>query len=535
MRETGPARKDLTGDDAAAYVGPARTLLGKLKNDMSFNNLSQGQRTQDMPDGTRIVVTSMFGRDKVSVVTAAGVTLPIDIQAEEAKSLPVVHEDDAELEGFDIQSVVICGNSVNQLDPNGDLTTTVVTAWVFQPGKNIYTTIQNLGIGTICNSISDDGRTIVGGTFKDVPGLGQLPQPTVWKNGAATLLPTGLDPALASSYGMATDVSKDGKVIVGGLWFYGVLPRSQYYNAVWINGALAAIFPALAGYDPGGGTTVARRYPGQGILRTPCVSPDGKVLGLFGHEAVNYAMPGNTFPVEWSPITQYNQTWALGSQNQGAVSMGAPIPTGKTYQTSIYETFSLNTIQTFTLPMPAAPACVEDNGNVVGLGEYLLARIGGNMEAWMTPTFSLDAPSPGFIDQTTSRASRIALNAVGSSAKGRTLFVTTLTSPSDGWRGECVVYNGGVAAATLGGKFVLGASRDGTLVGGYSSEGGEIGLVTGGWQGKPMVMKPIQPVWGGKDGGMSKQLTPPGGPIAWVADIGKNAITFDPPPGRLDR
>jgi len=68
MREFGPARKELSGEEAAPYIGVARVLLGKLKNDMAFNKLSWGTRQQQLEDGTVIAVTSMYGADTFRIL-----------------------------------------------------------------------------------------------------------------------------------------------------------------------------------------------------------------------------------------------------------------------------------------------------------------------------------------------------------------------------------------------------------------------------------------------------------------------------------
>lgn len=71
MRETGPTRKDLTGDSetAAAQLSAARTQLGILKNQMRMGNLTVGARTITLPDGTVIRVTSTLGQDRVAIDT----------------------------------------------------------------------------------------------------------------------------------------------------------------------------------------------------------------------------------------------------------------------------------------------------------------------------------------------------------------------------------------------------------------------------------------------------------------------------------
>lgn len=86
MRETGPVRKELIGDDAAPYMGAARTVLGQLKNDMAFNELAQGQRTRRLPDGTVIEVSSRFGQDEVHIFTPTPVPVTIDVETIEQKT-----------------------------------------------------------------------------------------------------------------------------------------------------------------------------------------------------------------------------------------------------------------------------------------------------------------------------------------------------------------------------------------------------------------------------------------------------------------
>lgn len=48
-------------------MGLARMLLGQLKNAMSFAKLQQLQWAKDLSDGTRIVVSSVFGQDEVRI------------------------------------------------------------------------------------------------------------------------------------------------------------------------------------------------------------------------------------------------------------------------------------------------------------------------------------------------------------------------------------------------------------------------------------------------------------------------------------
>lgn len=71
MRETGPVRKGLAGDDSttAGYIAQGRTFLGVLKNRMKLGNLSQLSQTITLPDGTVFQVSSIFGQDTVRITT----------------------------------------------------------------------------------------------------------------------------------------------------------------------------------------------------------------------------------------------------------------------------------------------------------------------------------------------------------------------------------------------------------------------------------------------------------------------------------
>jgi hypothetical protein len=75
MRETGPVRKDLQGEAALPYMGLARTLLGKLKNQMRLGGLAQLSGAATLPDGVEIRVASRFGQDLVRILAPA-VMLP---------------------------------------------------------------------------------------------------------------------------------------------------------------------------------------------------------------------------------------------------------------------------------------------------------------------------------------------------------------------------------------------------------------------------------------------------------------------------
>lgn len=71
MRSTGVVGKRLDGDAALPYMGYARVLLGQLKNAMQFSKLLQGSRSVVVADGTQIKVQSIFGQDFIDIIAAA--------------------------------------------------------------------------------------------------------------------------------------------------------------------------------------------------------------------------------------------------------------------------------------------------------------------------------------------------------------------------------------------------------------------------------------------------------------------------------
>lgn len=66
-REDREIRKEISGPEAMPFMGRARLLLGQMKEHMKFASLSQLQWVKDYKDGVRIIVSSVFGQDKVSI------------------------------------------------------------------------------------------------------------------------------------------------------------------------------------------------------------------------------------------------------------------------------------------------------------------------------------------------------------------------------------------------------------------------------------------------------------------------------------
>lgn len=66
-KEFREVRKELSGPEAAPYIGYARKLLGEMKESMAKGNLSQLSKSVKTKDGTIVTVESVFGQDKITV------------------------------------------------------------------------------------------------------------------------------------------------------------------------------------------------------------------------------------------------------------------------------------------------------------------------------------------------------------------------------------------------------------------------------------------------------------------------------------
>lgn len=204
MRETGPVRKELSGEEAAPYIGFARTLLGVLKNQMRFNQLSQGKLARTLPDGTLIAVQSIFGLDKISVVAAA-IPRP---QEEPVEAVPPPREVEAPVEilvpqeqELDFSNIVVVGTC-------GAASLTYGVVW--GGGGRILHVLPLLAgsTGTFPTDISDDCRTVVGySTMSDGSEWAWT-----WTAGGGMVL---IDSLGSRTVNRAAAVSATGEVVVG--------------------------------------------------------------------------------------------------------------------------------------------------------------------------------------------------------------------------------------------------------------------------------------------------------------------------------
>lgn len=165
MREVGPAFKQLDGDAAQEYIGPARTFLGVLKNQMRLGSLLQGKMTRQLPDGTVITVTSRFGIDTMQVSVPAP-EAPV-VSAPIAPEIPVPEEISVEVPTLvDVpdQSALLYGCGVYTV--NASPSSTYNSAFWWSKGTGLVPIPSPL-IGATpsfsARGISPDGQTVVGG------------------------------------------------------------------------------------------------------------------------------------------------------------------------------------------------------------------------------------------------------------------------------------------------------------------------------------------------------------------------------------
>lgn len=86
MREVGAVRKNVPPGVAESYIAIARKHLGQLKLDMQASQLSQLTRVVELADGTKIRVSSIFGQDRIEVLSVPAV--PAQAEEEAVASAP---------------------------------------------------------------------------------------------------------------------------------------------------------------------------------------------------------------------------------------------------------------------------------------------------------------------------------------------------------------------------------------------------------------------------------------------------------------
>lgn len=212
MRDTGPARRRIDGDSEAAapYVGPARTMLGILENQMRFNELAQGWLTRYMPDGTEIAVRSIFGQQTVSIYgpTTGGEVVDLVLSKETFK-LPTEEPPQPSKQPAQTSSLAVCGTCHFEIVLPDAAPIQYDRAFIWQPGQKPV----DLGVlpgtdSSFAFAISGNGVVVGECTGGDIG-----PRAFRWSKG------TGMQDLGAIGEGghylRATGVSADGHTVAG--------------------------------------------------------------------------------------------------------------------------------------------------------------------------------------------------------------------------------------------------------------------------------------------------------------------------------
>lgn len=286
-----PLRKRFFGDTAAAqhYIGPAVKLLGQVKHQMGFNSLQQLSRQVVLAGGVVLFAHSAFGQDEIrvyvppapaaagggaparpprwvktkTVLACVSVSEPADqtvtgyLWREQDDSVtPIVPPPPPEARFSVTQSWVGAVSAQGEVtgwlahfDPNpsdGDTENTTPTPWVWtEQGGTVL--LDTTGLGNAL-SISYDGTTIAG--HNGIPygeDGGFLLDACIWvrdEHGSYVRESLGVSGWQSS----ATDVSADGRVVVGWLYYFSGEDVTGGAAWRWTRDKGAQI---LAAYDSG--------------------------------------------------------------------------------------------------------------------------------------------------------------------------------------------------------------------------------------------------------------------------------------------
>lgn len=340
MRETGPVRRQLSGDEATPYLGFSRTILGQLKNDMAFNNLPQGVRTRELPDGTVIRVESRYGQDKVTITApAVGAEVPLAPTEETPLAEEIDIPETPLLEDtLDADHIVVCGTCTDE-------TNAIFRPFIWVPG-NAPVEITGAPGSARAHAISGNGQVVVG-SFTRAPNDERAFRWTA----AGGFVDLGNLGGVKGTGG-ATGIDYDGGVIAGIAFDAAGVAR------MWVWTRLAGMQQLPDSY-----AADAQEFS------SPRVSPNGRfICGTRPIQALSYAYVGGS--VETGPV-RLVQTFALARggvvwQSQDGIGWTAhPMPLGDATHEQYMDFFT-------TLPIawdtnfPVVPYAINDKGEAAG-------------------------------------------------------------------------------------------------------------------------------------------------------------------------
>lgn len=291
MRETGVLRKRVDGEEAAPYMGFARTLLGAVKNQMSFGGLLQGTGTKTLPDGTTIRVQSIFGQDTIAI------TKPVaQVPGQPQEQRPTIEVP---------QEIPAAPQAVVPNEPVRGILFALCGSYIYNnAGFRPFMWRRDKGIMDIglgfgrASAISDDGGMVVGATQDASPGTSAI----AWTSSTGTR-------RIAGSGTFAYSVSRN-RVVVGqdgGDAASNTRPATAF---IWSQSAGLQLIAASAGM-----------FTGTGIR--PRISANGSFVCWAGASGLVNAqvLAVRTGEVIGAPDNVAGWGYAVGVADDGTVAI----------------------------------------------------------------------------------------------------------------------------------------------------------------------------------------------------------------------
>lgn len=235
MRETGPVRKDLQGEAALPYVGVARTLLGKLKNQMRLGGLAQLSGSAILPDGVEIRVASRFGQDLVRILAPVVPGAPISVPGVELLNVEFALPEQPELrrtgiclwgpDAEDYSAPILTNNLKGPvMDKTGrTLYAAVQYPATFSQSASVTYTVSRSALMAFDNKLAVRGSSLVGFPDMELQLNYDVLEGSFWLN-TFFYPPPGVDPYRNNMLRIGLDGSR--QEIIG----EEVVPLDPIYN-----------------------------------------------------------------------------------------------------------------------------------------------------------------------------------------------------------------------------------------------------------------------------------------------------------------
>ena len=279
MREYREVRLRL-GDDpdgASPYIGFARTLLGQLKNEMTFAGLLQGVRRKRFNNGVWVEVSSIFGQDTIRI------TVPPRPESQEQAGVTYVIVEqlcaaggswDSDYGGMAFAIRWMPEKGIEQLEPLGGAFTHAFAVavgpncTVFGYSFGHYTlplnqqwracywdadkVVHDLGVYGIVVDVSDDGKKVLFWNYDAASGSDKSAYILDRDTGVVTLIPP---PATGWVQMQGYAISGNGKKAIGDSLTSGIAGFPLRSSWVWEEGVGTKDIGHAAAVNSGSTTT----------------------------------------------------------------------------------------------------------------------------------------------------------------------------------------------------------------------------------------------------------------------------------------